>query len=113
MRIVANSQWFLDPEHWEHLGNALLPPMVDGRSRLSAWSAGCATGKEPFSLAVLLAESQPELDWSILATDRVPTALALARRGGPFSEKDTEWIPQEWQHRHFEPGVPSYVRPQL
>ena len=45
------------------------------------WSAGCATGEEPYSLAIVLHELAPTADVTILATDVDATALAAAQRG--------------------------------
>jgi chemotaxis protein methyltransferase CheR len=109
MRIVANSQWFMEPEAWELLANDLLPQLADGAHRFTAWSAGCSTGKEPFSLAVLLREAQPDLDFLIHATDKDAAALAALHRCGPFTQRDIENIPADWQHRHLEPGTPTFA----
>jgi chemotaxis protein methyltransferase CheR len=101
MRLVINSQFFLDPEAWEQLGNEILPEIVKTNGELHAWSAGCYTGKEPFSLAMLLAESQPQCRPRILATDRDRSALTAAANGGPFSARDIERIPAEWRARYL------------
>jgi len=55
------TQFFRDPATFEALEKAVLPQLVaDNQNRKSrvirAWSAGCASGEEPFSLAILLRE---------------------------------------------------------
>jgi len=115
VRIVVNSQWFMDPEAWEFLANHLLDDLVARlpAPALRAWSAGCSTGKEPFSLAVLLAEARPDLAWSILATDVDDAALTALRRRGPFTARDVENLPADWRKRHLEPGLPAFARAHL
>jgi chemotaxis methyl-accepting protein methylase len=55
-----------------------------GRSTLEVWSAGCASGEEPYTLAIIwkqeLAARFPELTLRVLATDVHPAMLARARR---------------------------------
>lgn len=117
MRIVVNSQFFHDPEAWEHLANERIPLLLRQKPRLRAWSAGCFTGKEAYSLAMLLAESQPDGEWSILATDNDPSVLEATRRRGPFNARDLENVPAAWKARHLEAGLPAqglaYVQPHL
>jgi chemotaxis protein methyltransferase CheR len=114
MRLVVNSQFFLDPESWEFLGNEIIPDLLTRSRRLQFWSAGCYTGKEPYSLAFLFSESQPDCEASILATDCDQTALAAARSGGPFSDLDVENIPSAWRAKYLQNGGPPYfVRPEI
>lgn len=48
------TQFFRNPEAWQRLADEIVQP-VDGPARLSAWSAGCASGEEAYSVAMLLA----------------------------------------------------------
>lgn len=83
---IKESTFFRVPLQWERIRDQLLPELVLARSpgrRLRCWSAACAAGEEPATLALVLDES-PLLagwDWRILATDLDPDALAHARRG--------------------------------
>ncbi len=83
---IKESSFFRVPLHWERIRDVLLPELVLARSgtrRLRFWSAACAAGEEPATLALLL-DGSPLLagwDWRILATDLDPEALAHARRG--------------------------------
>jgi chemotaxis protein methyltransferase CheR len=76
--------FFREPHHFEYLA-ARLPEWLAKRRRLRIWSAGCATGEEPYSLAMVLAEAleahRGAADALILATDLSPAALDVARRG--------------------------------
>jgi chemotaxis protein methyltransferase CheR len=86
---IGETCFFRDRACFEALERHVLPGLVArrraaGRLRLRLWSAACATGEEPYSLAMLLERLLPDLpawDLGILATDINPEALAAARRG--------------------------------
>jgi two-component system CheB/CheR fusion protein len=87
--LIKVTEFFRDPEAFAFLENEIVPKLIEaGRQRgrvLRLWSAGCATGEEAYSLALLLAHILgPELpEWSvrIFATDVDEDAIAYARRG--------------------------------
>lgn len=85
---VPETHFFRSPETFAMLQKQLLPELIEARRtttrRLRIWSAGCATGPEPFSLAILLSRLLPDLaDWDvrILATDINPQGFATASAG--------------------------------
>jgi chemotaxis protein methyltransferase CheR len=93
---VGETYFFREPATFAALENEILPPLIAARRatgrRLRLWSAGCCTGEEPYSLAILLSRLIPDLaDWnvSILGTDINPRFLAKAKRG----------IYREWSFR--------------
>jgi len=82
--------FFREPHHFEFIAREVIPRWTgmgaEGkRDRcVRAWSAGCATGEEPYTLAmVLLSKLPPSAGWHIriLATDLSNRALARARQG--------------------------------
>ena len=82
------SSFFRDPLAFEYLAEALLPAILAekaaaGDRSLRVWSAGCATGEEPYSVAILLHDlarrAPPALEMALFATDLDETALARAR----------------------------------
>lgn len=81
------TSWFRDSHPFEALRSTLLPELVERRRaqrRLTIWSAACSTGQEPYSLAMLVLDSFPELDsWriEILASDISHDAVTRARTG--------------------------------
>ncbi|MBI4610391.1 MAG: tetratricopeptide repeat protein [Candidatus Rokubacteria bacterium] len=106
---VGETYFFRDRALFEAL-EQVLPPLVDARRsagirRLRLWSAGCATGEEPYSLAMLLDRLLPDSsDWAltVLATDINPDALEAARRGlyREWSFRETpQWIRDRYFHR--------------
>ena len=84
---VGESHFFRGRAHFEALRSHVLPDLIARRQatrRLRIWSAGCAAGQEPYSLAILLDRLLPDIDdWDIhiLATDVARSALDEARRG--------------------------------
>jgi chemotaxis protein methyltransferase CheR len=92
----------------EALRNVVFPDLIGRRAatrRLRLWSAGCATGEEVYTLAILLHEQFPATEgWNInfLASDMSDQALETARAGlyRAWSFRDT---PQEFRNRYFTP----------
>jgi len=85
--VATNETYFFrTAAHFEALKDYLLPEVIEkkksqGARTLRIWSAGCSTGEEPYSIAILLVEHFPELlswDIRILATDIDADALACA-----------------------------------
>ena len=83
------SRFFRDRGLWRSLEREILPTLAAklesrGARALRVWSAGCASGEEPYSVAILwrrrLADEHPRLALEIVATDIDLTLLARARR---------------------------------
>lgn len=87
--LIKVTRFFRDAALFDHLRERILPELIAaavaaGRE-LRIWSAGCATGEEAYSLAILLADLLAEQDappnLRIFATDLDEEAVAFARRG--------------------------------
>src|SRR5207248_11353452 len=82
---VAETYFFRIRAQFEVLAERVLPALVMSRrrtQRLRLWSAGCSTGEEAWSLAILLERLiPPEWDATVLATDVDERPLEHARRG--------------------------------
>ena len=89
--ITTNeTRFFREPRHFEYLTGTLLPlwRKLAGQElrskRVRVWSAGCSSGEEPYSIAMVLAENLPACEgWDvrILATDISTRVLAIAQEG--------------------------------
>jgi two-component system, chemotaxis family, CheB/CheR fusion protein len=107
--LINVTQFFRDAEAFAFLKKKILPELVaharDHGRILRFWAAGCATGEEPYSLAMLLTDMLgAELSqWSIkiFATDLDEGAINFARRG-IYSENLLGSMPPEYQDRFFE-----------
>lgn len=102
----GETYFFRDRGQFDLLRLRLLPELIERRraeKTLRLWSAGCASGEEVYSLAMLVDMLLPQREgWNIfiLGSDISPAALARARRGryGPWSFRIT---PPELQQRYF------------
>ena len=105
---VGETYFFRERRAFEILEQSILPGLIDARrrtgKRLRFWSAGCSTGEEPYSIAILLDKLIPDLrDWNItiLATDINTGALQKADEGiySDWSFRDT---PPFFKDKYFE-----------
>ncbi|GEJ55674.1 CheR family methyltransferase [Anaeromyxobacter diazotrophicus] len=102
---VGKTSFFRDERQFEAL-RALLPGLLAGaraeRRPLAIWSAGCATGEEPWSIAIAAAEAGARPgELELLATDLNPEAAARAQ-AGTFLEERLREVPPEARARWFE-----------
>jgi two-component system, chemotaxis family, CheB/CheR fusion protein len=106
--LINVTDFFRDDDVWDILRRRLIPSVleaVDGDASIRVWSAGCATGQEPYSLALLFAE-QLGVDAmrqrvKIYGTDIDEAALEIARRA-EYSDRQVESVPYDLRERYFE-----------
>jgi two-component system CheB/CheR fusion protein len=86
--LIGVTSFFRDPEAFQALEEQVIPNLFAGKpagGAIRVWSPGCATGEEPYSLAILLAEHQEALKRNfqvqVFATDIDNLAIAAARTG--------------------------------
>lgn len=102
---IGETYFFREKKTFETLEKHVLPELISARKeekRLRIWSAGCATGEEAYSIAILLSKVIPDLEaWHIylLATDINQRFLDKARNGAysQWSFRDTpEWLAEKY-----------------
>src|SRR5579884_4171369 len=105
--LIKVTEFFRDPELYAYLRDQILPTLaeeVKKRHELRIWSAGCATGEEAYSLAILLWEILgQELEHTsvrIFATDLDADAVAFARQG-VYPASAVSSIPPDLLERYF------------
>ncbi|MGE0453563.1 MAG: CheR family methyltransferase [Vicinamibacteria bacterium] len=110
---VSETYFFRYIDQLRAFADVALPERMRARSdrrRLQVLSAGCASGEEPFTLAMLLAERMPDPSWtvSIRAVDLNPAALEKAARGrySPWALRET---PSADLRRWFRQEGPDFV----
>jgi len=103
------SQFFRNLSTFEKLRSEIIPNLfevgdADGRGRLTFWSVGCASGEEPYSLALILKEIFPRESIrervAILATD-VDTNILEVARIGIYGEERLAEVPETIRNRWF------------
>ena len=105
------TSFFRESHHFTHLRNNVFKPLVEsarkgGRKRIRIWSAGCSTGEEPYSIAMVMHASIRDLSrWNarILAIDLDTNVLKTAR-SGTYREADTHNIPPSLKERFLVEG---------
>jgi chemotaxis methyl-accepting protein methylase len=111
---------FRNPDVFRAMLRDVVPVLWESRlPRIRVWSAGCASGEEPYSVAALFAlyaaergalQLLPRVE--ILGTDVDRRSLAAAERG-EFEERDFSETPPEWRSRFFAAEPPFTVDPVL
>lgn len=113
--------FFRDPGIWDHLASQVLPATLAakrGDAPVRVWSAGCATGEEAYSLAMLLAEAARNAGWAsgrirAFGTDVGEAALARAR-AGRYSDWSTDDVPARLKEAYFRRDGDAWkARPEL
>ena len=108
---IPISRFYRDAPVFDALGLSVLPALAQnleerGGFELSAWSAGCASGEEPYSVALLwhfrLAAHFPGIALRILATDADPGLLERAQRAC-YRRSSLKELPNAWRTAAFEP----------
>lgn len=97
------TEFFRDNDVYEVLRKEVLPALFHQRKRLRIWCAGCSTGEEPYSIAMILTDliaQNRELSAQIYATDIDKVVLAKAQEG-IFTAKAMVKLTEAQIHRHF------------
>ncbi|HYE86116.1 MAG TPA: CheR family methyltransferase [Vicinamibacterales bacterium] len=106
--IATNhTSFFREVEHFQFLRDRIVPALAARPLPIRAWSAACATGEEPYSIAITLLDSLPESrhgSVSILASDLSGKALQAAR-AAVFATTRVSELPRPVLQKHFERGV--------
>jgi chemotaxis protein methyltransferase CheR len=112
---IQETYFFRDQAQFMALERYVLPELLKARSGtdepLRIWSAGCSTGEEPYTIAMVLTDSLVGVACPppyILATDVNQGALAVARRG-IYGERSLRSIPAHYRERFFTRAGETYI----
>jgi two-component system CheB/CheR fusion protein len=112
--LINVTGFFRDGEAWDLVAEDVIPKLLDNgrdRQQIRVWSAGCATGEEAYSAAILFAEAIGEDQMrervKIYATDIDDQALSDGRTA-IYTEAQLESVPAELRERYFHGANGSY-----
>ncbi len=113
--LINVTSFFRDPPSWEYLAHEVLPAILREKQSgapIRVWSAGCASGEEAYTAAILLAEAMGveacRQRVKIYATDVDEEALNAARQG-IYGAKNLQDIDDQLRSKYFEPLHDRYV----
>jgi len=113
--LINVTAFFRDEPAWDYLAQEIIPGILANKKAdepIRAWSAGCASGEEAYTLAMLLAEALgPEAFHQrarIYATDIDEDALGHARQAS-YSGQEVQPVPAGLREKYFEPAGSRYV----
>ncbi len=108
LMTVNETYFFREKYQLDCLVNSVLDELVRGRpkgSRLRIWSAGCATGEEPYSIAIMLLENWRRVDdYEIeLRASDIDSAVLERAREGIYDERALQGLPAHLRAKYFQP----------
>ncbi|HUH04545.1 MAG TPA: CheR family methyltransferase, partial [Kofleriaceae bacterium] len=105
---VGETRFFRHAAHVKALTDVVIPALRAARPRgtVRAWSAGCASGEEPYTLAMVLRKllPRPAYNVSVLATDLSAEAIEVAR-AGEYPATALAQVPEAWRSWAFLPAA--------
>jgi two-component system, chemotaxis family, CheB/CheR fusion protein len=106
--LINVTSFFRDPQAWEFLASEVLPRLLEGsraRNPIRVWSAGCASGEEVYTIAMLLAEAlgreQFREQVKIYGTDVDEEALTQGRQAA-YDSRAVEHVPPDLLQKYFD-----------
>jgi two-component system, chemotaxis family, CheB/CheR fusion protein len=114
--LINVTSFFRDASAWDYLKQEVIPCIIADKpnddAAIRVWSAGCSSGEEAYTLAIVLAEALGEQQFrarvKIYATDCDEEALAQARQAS-YVAKNVQVVPEAWRDKYFELVGDRYV----
>ncbi len=115
-RLTTNYTYFMrEVQHYEYLTKTILPKLRDTlpTKDLRIWSAGCSSGEEAYTTAMVLDDffgvAKREWDSTVLATDISQPVLQMAR-DGVYPEERLQKLSPAWRAKYFQRVDPTHYR---
>lgn len=120
MKILLDSvttnltRFFRNTAHFDTLKHYVIPDLVayarqKGKNKISVWSAGCSTGEEPYSIAMMLKEELPPgLIGEVTASDLSLKSLMTAKEGF-YPDNRMNGVPEHFLKHYFERVSNGYM----
>ncbi|MBP5976483.1 PAS domain-containing protein [Brasilonema sp. CT11] len=113
--LINVTAFFREGQAWEYIASEIIPAILANKhlnKPIRVWSAGCASGEETYSIAILLAEALGMEDYTtrvkVFATDVDVEALNMARQAS-YNSKDIESVAANLQEKYFERVNGRYI----
>ncbi len=113
--LINVTSFFRDAPAWKRMKESVIPELIAGKppdEPIRVWSAGCASGQEAYSLAMVLADALGPEEYrervKIYGTDIDEDSLSYAR-GAAYTQREVEDVPAEYLERFFEPSRHGHV----
>ncbi len=97
------TDFFREPSHFDFLKQKAVPELTRYKNNLRIWSAGCSSGEEPYTLAMVLsayAESHPGFRFSILATD-ISIRILKKAKAAIYTEQKVEPVSDAFKSKYL------------
>jgi chemotaxis protein methyltransferase CheR len=100
------TDFFREPIHFDYLANNVVPGFVEstqGRRPMKVWSAGCSSGEEPYTIAIILSECKEKIhafDFTIFGTD-ISSRILNSAHTAIYKENRVDEIPLAYKRKYF------------
>jgi chemotaxis protein methyltransferase CheR len=100
------TDFFREPIHFDFLANNVVPEFFEsnqGRRSMKIWSAGCSSGEEPYTIAIILNECKEKyrsFDYTIFGTD-ISSRILNTAHDAIYKENRVEEIPLSYKRKYF------------
>lgn len=100
------TRFFRNQAHWDAFVNYVIPKVIENKRRngdsiIKIWSAGCSTGEEPYTMAMILKEIlPPPYSFQIIASDLSLKSLMVAKQGF-YPDSRISGIPEKYLSSYF------------
>ena len=101
------SQFFRDANQWKTLRETMIPLLLQNKSPLKFWSAGCSGGQEPYSFAMTMMDYFPTARFTVFGSDIDVNVLKQAKEG-LYRQNDFASTPPEALQKYFTPSGTGY-----
>jgi len=101
------TRFFRNAMHFQSLENYVIPDLIQfkrgsGQKKIRVWSAGCSTGEEPYSIAMVLKELVPPgMNFEVTASDLSLKSLMTAKEGF-YPENKVANVPEKYLKKYFD-----------
>ena len=102
------SEFYRNPNQWELLESKIIPELMTKTPSLKLWSAGCSTGEEPYSLAMLMINRFPKVSFTLTASD-IDDEVINKAKAGVYNDKAVANLPKQFLSLNFTQQGTNFV----